>query len=232
MIGLNESFDGLKYQITNMESLPDVAKAYVMAIRSEQESLAKTSFGTNISEIGAVVPKVKKLAEDWKKKKKLKKYLVCEHCHATGHSKDTCFKLVGYPDWFTDMKKSGQSKKQVATMAADVSSLDSSKEAITPELSAMISQFMKQKFSKIAKGNEEYASFVTMGEFAGTTSSSSFNFESSGMWIVDMGASCHICFEEHLLHDIRILSTPVLVHLPNGMRLYAKKVGKVFITSD
>lgn len=77
---------------------------------------------------------------------------------------------------------------------------------------------------------EEYASVVTLGEFAGNVSLHSLHYHI--VWIIDTGASCHICFEEKLLHDIQTLSKPILVHLPNGMKLSTVKAGKVFLNGD
>lgn len=67
--------------------------------------------------------------------------MVCDPRHIFGLTKDTCFKLVGYSYWFNDMKKAGESKKQVVNLVD--SSTDAVKDSFTPELSAMIYQFMK-----------------------------------------------------------------------------------------
>lgn len=31
----------------------------------------------------------------------------CDHCNMKGHTKDGCFKLIGYPDWFKMPKERG-----------------------------------------------------------------------------------------------------------------------------
>lgn len=41
---------------------------------------------------------------------------ICEHCKATEHSKDTCFKLHGYPDWYKKLKKDKQSMSGKASI--------------------------------------------------------------------------------------------------------------------
>ncbi|KAL0446351.1 UNVERIFIED_CONTAM: Retrovirus-related Pol polyprotein from transposon RE1 [Sesamum latifolium] len=38
-----------------------------------------------------------------------KRNLICEHCHKTGHSKKTCFRLHGVPDWYKEL---GDQKKR------------------------------------------------------------------------------------------------------------------------
>ncbi|KAL0413647.1 UNVERIFIED_CONTAM: hypothetical protein Sradi_1566400 [Sesamum radiatum] len=34
-----------------------------------------------------------------------KRNIVCEHCHKSGHNKDTCFKLHGVPNWYKDLNE-------------------------------------------------------------------------------------------------------------------------------
>lgn len=43
------------------------------------------------------------------------KYVECSHCKRKGHSKDKCFKLNGYPDWWDDFKKKGQASVAQST---------------------------------------------------------------------------------------------------------------------
>lgn len=106
LMGLDECFEGLRSQILGLDPLPDVAKAYSMVIRQGQEKNVKISFGSTVSEIGAMVTKSPKFDGDWKvlKKKKKKKQL-CDYCNSNDHIRDTCFKLNGYPKWYKEMKR-------------------------------------------------------------------------------------------------------------------------------
>lgn len=55
---------------------------------------------------GSVLAVTKVVVKKWDKREskeeKMKKK--CEHCFMRGHVRDECFKLVGYPDWFTKPK--------------------------------------------------------------------------------------------------------------------------------
>ncbi|KAJ0852132.1 hypothetical protein HanRHA438_Chr14g0634691 [Helianthus annuus] len=42
-----------------------------------------------------------------------KNHLKCEHCGMTKHTKEQCFKIVGYPDWWTDGHKKGKAAAAV-----------------------------------------------------------------------------------------------------------------------
>lgn len=37
----------------------------------------------------------------------------CDHCKAHGHLKESCFKIIGYPDWYVDLLKTKKEKKGV-----------------------------------------------------------------------------------------------------------------------
>lgn len=115
-------------------------------------------------------------------------------------------------------------------MGSESSSTSSVKKNISPDCSALFSQFMKHGFSKMVKEMDQFASFATTGVFAGNISQ--FRFNGSGVWIVDTGASSHLCLEKHLLHDIVHLHQPIVIHLPNGASLKVFQVGKAFINDD
>ncbi|XP_058010016.1 uncharacterized protein LOC131183313 [Hevea brasiliensis] len=51
-----------------------------------------------------------------KKKDARKENRTCNYCNATGHTRDTCFRLHGYPDWWTDYKtKKGKERVNIVT---------------------------------------------------------------------------------------------------------------------
>jgi len=105
LMGLNEGYESLRSQILNLDPLPSVIKAYSMVVRNEQEKDGKMAFTPSVSEVGAMVSKFQKGSAEWKNaKKKEQKKIICEHCSVAGHSKDTCFKLVGVPEWYNELK--------------------------------------------------------------------------------------------------------------------------------
>ncbi|KAL2244205.1 UNVERIFIED_CONTAM: Retrovirus-related Pol polyprotein from transposon TNT 1-94 [Sesamum indicum] len=66
------------------------------------------------------------------KKKSLvdKKHIFCEHCQRLGHSKDTCFKLHGVPDWYKEMldqkkKTGGRGRDFIVAAASEQGSVKS-----------------------------------------------------------------------------------------------------------
>jgi len=57
-----------------------------------------------------------------------------------------------------------------------------------------------------------------------------FCFLSHGSWILDSGASDHMCSDKTLLHDLSMLSVPVMVSLTNGSHVQVTQQGKLHIT--
>ena len=51
-----------------------------------------------------------------------------------------------------------------------------------------------------------------------------------GLWIIDTGASNHICKDLHLLIDVISLTSPILVFLPDGKTYLVRQVGRVPLT--
>jgi len=45
---------------------------------------------------------------------------ICDHCQKPGHDKDQCFKLIGYPGWYDELK--GKKKSFRPRLAANVAS--------------------------------------------------------------------------------------------------------------
>lgn len=132
------------------------------------------------------------------REKKDDKY--CEHCKIQGHSKDTCFKLHGYPEWYVELmknKKDGKIGKQVNLVEASSSDQEKNVEAKQEEWKA---EFVRQEIAKAMKttqiGKEGSASFIT-SDFAGMANYN-YHREIRDSWIIDTGASNHICTQHEL----------------------------------
>jgi len=52
----------------------------------------------------------------------------------------------------------------------------------------------------------------------------------SGAWILDYGAGDHMTYDENKLCDLRLFDTPILVSLPNGLKVHVAHHGKLKIS--
>ncbi|KAH0635534.1 hypothetical protein KY289_035449 [Solanum tuberosum] len=97
--GLNESYDQARRQILLKGATPTINQAYAMIIEDE---IQHSNYVAN------VIQKPDPMAMNVHKNqgKKYYKGRKCEFCHFTGHTKENCYKLIGYPDDWKNRKKS------------------------------------------------------------------------------------------------------------------------------
>ncbi|KAF7842166.1 putative ribonuclease H-like domain-containing protein [Senna tora] len=63
-----------------------------------------------------MVKTIGRRAED-KKADKAGKY--CDNCNQNGHTRESCFKIIGLPDWFKELKEQKKKAGNAANMVAD-----------------------------------------------------------------------------------------------------------------
>nr|XP_043625974.1 uncharacterized protein LOC122597447 [Erigeron canadensis] len=110
LMGLDESYTNIRGQILLMQPLPTVSKAYGMLRQEEKQregpkstlvtpialntftSLPKPYATTQLSK--TYIPRTNLQIE---RRSVYKKGITCAYCHREGHTRDECYKLVGYP---------------------------------------------------------------------------------------------------------------------------------------
>ncbi|KAF7842421.1 uncharacterized protein G2W53_004719 [Senna tora] len=221
LMGLHQRFKTIRTQILNFDPLPTINKAFAMVSQDEVQMDVKDMF--NPLEVAAAGFKKDEMGSRRFKNKEDKKDKVCSHCQMKGHTKEECFKIVGYPEWYNDLKnqrKKSSVKKVVATAAE--SPLDDETEN-SKDWTSIISQIVRQE---ISKAREEKANVAYLGEFTGNISS---NPDFRNDWIIDTGASSHMCSQENLMHNIKLLDKVIHIHLPNGTNIQVQKIDSCFI---
>ena len=119
--GLDRRFDPIKREILRLDPLPTAETAYA-TVRKEaahQSILGATTTESHGIATGLVAGSGEKdgvglssrgyRRNDEKKpfNKEDKSHLTCEECGMSRHTKEQCFRIVGYPDWWTDGHKKG-----------------------------------------------------------------------------------------------------------------------------
>ncbi|KAF7823637.1 retroelement pol polyprotein-like [Senna tora] len=239
LMGLNQSFDALRGQILNLDPMPAVNRAYNMAIQLERQREVNLTYGgsiagTSTQEGSEMVMAMKGTRNEGyrrreTKEEKYSKY--CEHCHMNGHLKEACFKLQGYPEWYKELKKRNPNGKKPPSMAANVA--DSPLEDPSTEKTeqgnqmAVLSMLMKELTKAMKGGSTESVSFAQLGNFAGNTNNSMKTCQYA--WIIDTGASSHICHTKLLMHNVKTLNKPLKMHLPTGHAMNVLEAGSVLL---
>ncbi|KZV48553.1 hypothetical protein F511_35340 [Dorcoceras hygrometricum] len=88
LMGLNDSYGSIRSQILMMSTLPSVSQAF--AIVSQEESHRMALKNQSMMEVSTTAF----YSSSEKRKSDLPR---CENCNISGHTKDVCYKLVGYP---------------------------------------------------------------------------------------------------------------------------------------
>lgn len=76
-------------------------------------------------------------------------------------------------------------------------------------------------------GKEGSVNFLT-SDFASMAINHNCTNRDKGTWIVDTGASNHICTNQALFDDLVDMSTPITVYLPDGSTNQVTQMGNIF----
>ncbi|KAF7807109.1 uncharacterized protein G2W53_039270 [Senna tora] len=238
LMGLNQTFEMIRSQILALDPLPSVNKAFAMVVTVEIEKEINQVQGSSGIEGSAMMARSNPRNENFKKiedrrNEKLAKH--CDYCQQNGHTREGCFKLIGYPEWFKELreqrKKNG--KKNMAATAISETPIDLTNDKGTNDYARVMVAL--QELTKIVKGKTEqkHVNFANLGEFAGKNGGKeTFPFFTNTSWVVDTGASSHMCSNKELLINLRALDQEIPVHLPDGSVKNVKHTESVDLKSS
>ncbi|XP_075500194.1 uncharacterized protein LOC142538780 [Primulina tabacum] len=234
LMGLNESYAPVRSQILLMTLLPSVGQAYSMVAQEESHRSLMAATPQVIEPATSVFYSAKGRFLD-----KRRDLLTCEHCHMIGHSKENCFKIIGYPvghrlhkpgnkNQSSQFQKDGY-KNRNANMSNNCapqteSTVSSHAALFTPEQYAEILKLLnKDRVLDISNTPE-----VNM---AGTSSISPSSLNSQ--WIIDSGANDHMVGRHSLLLPSHSCGSPRgSVKMPDGNTTNVSTLGSIAITDS
>ncbi|XP_074356444.1 uncharacterized protein LOC141696163 [Apium graveolens] len=221
LMGLHESYSSARGKILMINPLPTLAQAFSLIKQEERQRqghLISPSFSasvtgsshsnsSNIFVLGFVSK------TDAMKKKVLK----CAYFHKDGHSKETCFKLIGYPS-------SRGTSSSTSGASVPPASSQISMEQLQKQVSQLMNMMMQNKHNATPEDH--------IGQMAGLAYSMlSYTPPSVGsLWIVDTGASNHMCCDISLMHDICTITQPFHISFPNQQTILVHQTGSVTLT--
>nr|GEW48204.1 hypothetical protein [Tanacetum cinerariifolium] len=120
--GLDRKFKPIKREILRVDPLPTAEAAYAMVrkeaahqiilgVTNETHGIATGLIAREIDGTGLSTKGFCRF--DGQKKPTTrddKSHLKCEECGMNRHTKDQCFKIIGYPDWWTEGHKTASNK--------------------------------------------------------------------------------------------------------------------------
>ncbi|XP_021857776.2 uncharacterized protein [Spinacia oleracea] len=261
LLGLNGRFDSTVTNVLSMDPLPSINRVFSITQQIEkQKELSEAAVKSNAMTSSAMATQAyrggqnqsQKYAagsgkKDWKEIKKEKLNRFCNHCKGKGHTTDQCFKLIGYPDWYNSIKASKGTGSTGNRLAANVGyTADDADEPLgntnndndrvnNKMLNAICQEVMKVMKGKQSQVTETSGSHSSFASYAGIISHS-FNcavtkLHDACLWIVDSGACDHMTYDETILTNIRTLSNPIKVGLPDGSQLTVDTIGDTSLTN-
>ncbi|XP_010519415.1 PREDICTED: uncharacterized protein LOC104798893 [Tarenaya hassleriana] len=100
LLGLDEAkFATVRSNLLSRLPLPTVEEAYLVVVQDEasKDSLSRSNNTPNVSAFtvnATAKPRASSAVKD--------KSVICTHCGRSGHAADSCFQLLGYPEWWGD----------------------------------------------------------------------------------------------------------------------------------
>lgn len=248
--GLNESYEQAKRQILLKGVTPTINQAYAMIIEDElQQQTACVAIANKVLDVLAM--NVNR-GNNYNQGNQNHKGRRCEHCQYTGHTKENCYRLIGYPADWKHRKKSGFSNTRSGQMQSSSggNSYNYAGEAnnISKENSGETSSNHHEVNNAfVARGHAftdgEYKQIMDMlgkdkkeikhANMTGMANCFSTNV-ASHCWIVDSGASHHITTNEHLLRNSKCTagSHQDKVNLPTGDKASITHIGETCLFNN
>ncbi|KAL5575085.1 hypothetical protein UlMin_016784 [Ulmus minor] len=246
LMGLNESFSQIRAQILMSDSLPPINKVFSLVIQEERQRSMHFS-GSSLPPISASYGVASSNYSAYKGKKDKP---VCTHCGFFGHTVDKCYKIHGYPPGFKPKGRSGDfSKGQTSSHPGYSNSTSSSKplanqtsfvaetqvnpenhqnfsnntsplHALTANDYQHLISLLSTQMQGISQNTKEQQPVVS--NFTGISSLISAN-----VWIIDSGATHHVCHDLSLFDSFDNNHTSTFVLLPTGHSAPISKIGSV-----
>ncbi|GKV32512.1 hypothetical protein SLEP1_g41110 [Rubroshorea leprosula] len=170
ILGLNDNFSSVRSHILRTEPFPNISKAYALVTREEREISLCASRPTNVEAAAFNVRshpnhRTNQLDAMGSSSKPRANPKLCDHCGKSSHTKETCYKLIGYPP--RDGKQDNNTRIKMDNAA--------------PMISGLTQDQVNQLISLL--GTEKKPS---LDDFSGK------KFMNLCDWILDSGASDHV----------------------------------------
>ncbi|KAK9065740.1 hypothetical protein SSX86_015141 [Deinandra increscens subsp. villosa] len=222
LMGLNPAYDVVRGNILMMDPLPSLSKAYSLLIQHEKQKEVHVTSQLNSDAIA--MNAYNQMRNSQSNVPNNKKTVICNHCKKPGHIAAKCYRIIGFPkDFkFTKSKQFAANVNDTAETDQIATSSNNTSSALTQEQYAQLLQLLQS--TQMANT----ATTVNPDTFAGIiTLNSDDKSPSLNTWIIDTGASSHMCCNAALFTKIQTLPRPIFIGLPNGQILTATKCGVV-----
>ncbi|KAL0447979.1 UNVERIFIED_CONTAM: hypothetical protein Slati_1925800 [Sesamum latifolium] len=157
----------------------------------------------------------------------------------TGHTKKNYFKLIGYPDWYKELRQ--QKKRNIPnplthTVEEILESDDGSKHPA--DWKETVNVMIQRELQKLMKGKGSYEenalNYAHVMDFAGINPILALNSVDSmkcGSWIIDTGASTHMCTDLNFFSYTKPVLKLTKIMFPDGTTKMVQTMGDILLRS-
>jgi GAG-pre-integrase domain/gag-polypeptide of LTR copia-type len=224
--GLNDKLDNERANVLQMTPFPTLEQAFAR-VRKEatRQKIMKKGYEGEVQNSAAMISKGQRNFETNYTPNRSSTYvdksgLKCTHCGQTRHTKDQCFQLVGYPDWYKDKRKgkhTGSGRGRAAMAQSDRESHQSKNTGLLPvhpgahtsqwsdvvnnnSAGGRITCSSTELVGTQAKGLHATGGSISYSPTIGSVShmadtgnsNTGFNFSKEEEWVLDSGATDHM----------------------------------------
>ncbi|KAL2243647.1 UNVERIFIED_CONTAM: hypothetical protein Sindi_0482700 [Sesamum indicum] len=154
--------------------------------------------------------------------------LKCDERGKTSHLRSSCFEIVGYPDWYKTMMKKRRDEF-LGNRVYNVTEPNNQAAASVIETS-VDKKMIRSEFQRflIEKGQAQVNGHTEFENFSGKSFQYQFlNNLAWNSWVIDSGASTHMCRSQNLLENLMITNGKTYVHLADGSRQQVHRTKEV-----
>ncbi|OIT01901.1 hypothetical protein A4A49_56622, partial [Nicotiana attenuata] len=235
LMGLNDTYAPQRSQILMMHPTPTLDQAYSMIVQEESQ---RVNVGTSQAGILGSTPlnvesSALAVANALNVRPRRNNGLVCDYGHMKGHSRESCYKLVGYPPGFkfnNNRRRGGH--EQPGNMAHNVHTSEFLQNAAhgnnIPVVVPTVQPFTTEQYQQILKMLSKETQPPYVANMAGNS------LDNQCSWIIDSGASNYMVSSLNLLSSFNQISEPrsATVHLPNGNDTKITHIGTCTLPSS
>ena len=222
LMGLNESFSSTRGQILLMDPLPAINRVFSLVAQEEKQKSVSNENSNSMAFLAkSNVRKFPAANSNFNAQRRDRPF--CTHCKYQGHTIEKCYKLHGYPPGY-------KSKAKINHSAAAVNTSDIN-ENQNGTLNDVFQSFTPVQCQHLMSALSNHMISVNPNEETATGkhfSLSVHNGDHSHVWIIDSGATQHICHDIDMFFNKRKVNNHT-VTLPNKMVLPVHIVGDVKI---
>lgn len=101
LMGLNDSYTAIRGQVLLMTPVPTLSQTYAILLQEESQREVHNSVSGSVENMAMAVKSYPAKSQNRfsQNKKSTDSSVICDYCHMTGHLKEKCYCIHGYPSW-------------------------------------------------------------------------------------------------------------------------------------